>query len=72
MQNDKMGAVKAAVEQLMALVSEADGRDMVGMRAPPPGMGAEGGEAAPESCEACKAGACVEHMSDDDMSALEG
>lgn len=70
--DNKRNAVEEAVRMVMEAVGEADGKAMVGRRAPKPGMEAmpEGGE--PPRCEACEAGECMdpEHASEDDLSAM--
>lgn len=68
---DKGSAVEDAVRAVIALVEDADGREMVGRRKPkdPPPMEADSME-----CEACKRGECSdpEHASDDDLSEMMG
>jgi hypothetical protein len=67
---DKNSAIAEAIQRVVDAVSEADGREMVGRRAPPPG--AEMETEAPPECEACNMGECSDpdHASEDDLSAM--
>lgn len=68
---DKMSAVKEALQGVLRVISDADGREMVGKRKPPeaPPM-----EAMPKACEGCAKGECMdpEHASEDDLSEMLG
>lgn len=67
---DRGSAVQEAVQAVMAAINEADGREMVGRRKPK-AVSVEVEAEAP--CEGCAKGECMEpeHMSDEDMSAME-
>lgn len=70
MDEEKQNPVKEALKAVLAAINDADGRAMVGKRAPRE-VSIEV-EAGSEGCEDCKSGMCVEHMSPEDMAALEG
>lgn len=67
---DNKNAVQTALREVLALVSDADGRAMMGRRGPPQSVSVEV-EAEPK-CEACARGECMDpdHASEDDLSAM--
>lgn len=69
MDEEERSPVAEALKAVLSAINDADGRDMVGKRAPK-GVSIEV-ESGAEGCEDCKSGMCVEHMSPEDMAAME-